>query len=151
MDDTDLTGLDPAAAREYVHGFLTTYRLTVKRRQQLDGERRTWEERVARAVAAGDDRLRDAARAELSRVQGHFGRVAAEEAELSAQVDVLQRHLRQLRTSAAPTVDTDQLLAQLQELVGEDAGLRADLDRLSAEQRAAAELDDLKRRMGREQ
>lgn len=151
MDDTDLTGLDPAAAREYVHGFLTTYRLTVKRRQQLDGERRTWEERVARAVAAGDDRLRDAARAELSRVQGHFGRVAAEEAELSAQVDVLQRHLRQLRTSAAPTVDTDQLLAQLQELVGDDAGLRADLDRLSAEQRAAAELDDLKRRMGREQ
>lgn len=151
MDDTDLTGLDPTAAREYVHGFLTTYRLTVKRRQQLDGERRTWEERVARAVAAGDDRLRDAARAELSRVQGHFGRVAAEEAELSAQVDVLQRHLRQLRTSAAPTVDTDQLLAQLQELVGEDAGLRADLDRLSAEQRAAAELDDLKRRMGREQ
>lgn len=151
MDDTDLTGLDPAAAREYVHGFLTTYRLTVKRRQQLDGERRTWEERVARAVAAGDDRLRDAARAELSRVQGHFGRVAAEEAELSAQVEVLQRHLRQLRTSAAPTVDTDQLLAQLQELVGDDAGLRADLDRLSAEQRAAAELDDLKRRMGREQ
>lgn len=151
MDDTDLTGLDPAAAREYVHGFLTTYRLTVKRRQQLDGERRTWEERVARAAAAGDDRLRDAARAELSRVQGDFGRVAAEEAELSAQVEVLQRHLRQLRASPAPTVDTDQILAQLQELVGEDAGLRADLDRLSAEQRAAAELDDLKRRMGREQ
>lgn len=151
MDDTDLSGLDPAAAREYVHGFLTTYRLTVKRRQQLDGERRTWEARVARAAAAGDDRLRDAARAELSRVQSDFGRVAAEEAELSAQVDVLQRHLRQLRASAAPTVDTDQLLAQLREQVGEDAGLRAELDRLSAERRAAAELEDLKRRMGREQ
>ena len=69
MDDSDLSGLDPAAAREYVHGFLTTLRLTVKRRQQLDTERRTWEGRVERAVAAGDQRLRDAARAELSRVQ----------------------------------------------------------------------------------
>lgn len=151
MEDTDLSGLDPAAAREYVHGFLTTYRLTVKRRQQLDGERRTWEGRVARAAAAGDDRLRDAARAELSRVQADCGRVAAEEAELRAQVEVLQRHLRQLRNTAAPmTVDADQLLAQLQGMVGEDAGLQADLDRLSAEQRAAEELDALKRRLGRE-
>lgn len=150
MEDTDLSGLDPAAAREYVHGFLTTYRLTVKRRQQLDGERRTWEGRVARAAAAGDDRLRDAARAELSRVQADCGRVAAEEAELRAQVEVLQRHLRQLRSAVPMTVDADQLLAQLQALVGEDAGLRADLDRLSAEQRAAEELAALKRRLGRE-
>lgn len=150
MEDTDLSGLDPAAAREYVHGFLTTYRLTVKRRQQLDGERRTWEGRVARAAAAGDDRQRDAARAELSRVQADCGRVAAEEAELRAQVEVLQRHLRQLRSAVPMTVDADQLLAQLQALVGEDAGLRADLDRLSAEQRAAEELAALKRRLGRE-
>lgn len=150
MDDTDLSGLDPAAAREYVHGFLTTYRLTVKRRQQLDAERRTWEGRVAQAVAAGDDRLRDAARAELSRVQGELGRVGAEETELGAQVEVLQRHLRQLRAAPAMTVDADQLLAQLQGLVGEDAGLEADLKQVSADQRAAAELDALKRRMGQE-
>ena len=151
MDDTDLSGLDPAAARDYVHGFLTTLRLTVKRRQQLEAERRTWEERVQRAVAAGDDRLRDAARDRLSRVQGDFGRVAAEEAELSAQVEVLQRQLRRIRATAATTVDTEQLLAQLQEMVGEHDGLQADLDRLSAEQRAATELESLKRRMRPEQ
>ena len=151
MDDTDLSGLDPAAARDYVHGFLTTLRLTVKRRQQLEAERRTWEERVQRAVAAGDDRLRDAARDRLSRVQGDFGRVAAEEAELSAQVEVLQRQLRRIRSTAATTVDTEQLLAQLQEMVGEHDGLQADLDRLSAEQRAATELESLKRRMRPEQ
>ena len=151
MDDTDLSGLDPAAARDYVHGFLTTLRLTVKRRQQLEAERRTWEERVQRAVAAGDGRLRDAARDRLSRVQGDFGRVAAEEAELSAQVEVLQRQLRRIRGTAATTVDTEQLLAQLQEMVGEHDGLQADLDRLSAEQRAATELESLKRRMRPEQ
>lgn len=151
MDDTDLSGLDPAAARDYVHGFLTTLRLTVKRRQQLEAERRTWEERVQRAVAAGDGRLRDAARDRLSRVQGDFGRVAAEEAELSAQVEVLQRQLRRIRATAATTVDTEQLLAQLQEMVGEHDGLQADLDRLSAEQRAATELESLKRRMRPEQ
>ncbi len=151
MDDTDLSGLDPAAARDYVHGFLTTLRLTVNRRQQLEAERRTWEERVQRAVAAGDDRLRDAARDRLSRVQGDFGRVAAEEAELSAQVEVLQRQLRRIRATAATTVDTEQLLAQLQEMVGEHDGLQADLDRLSAEQRAATELESLKRRMRPEQ
>lgn len=147
MDDTDLSGLDPAAAREYVHGFLTTLRLTVKRRQQLETERRTWEERVQRAVAAGDDRLRDAARDRLRRVQEDCGRVAAEEAELAAQVEVLQRQLRRIRATAAGTVDTEQLLAQLQELAGERDALQEDLDRLSAEQRAASELASLKRRM----
>ena len=102
-------------------------------------------------MAAGDDRLRDAARARLSRVQGDFGRVAAEEAELGAQVEVLQRQLRRIRATAATTVDTEQLLVQLREMVGEHDGLRADLDRLSAEQRAATELESLKRRMRPEQ
>ena len=147
MDDTDLNGLDPAAARDYVHGFVTTLRLTVKRRQQLASERQTWEERVQRAVAAGDDRLRDAARDRLRRVQEDFGRVVAEEAELRAQVEVLKRQLLRIRATAATTVDTEQLLAQLQEMVGEHDTLKEDLDRLSAEQRAAAELESLKRRM----
>ena len=147
MDDTDLSGLDPAAAREYVHGFVTTLRLTVKRRQQLETERDTWEERVRRAAAAGDDRLRDAARDRLRRVQEDVGRVAAEEAELGAQVEVLQRQLRRIRATGPATVDTEQLLAQLQEMVGDHDTLKEDLDRLSAEQRAAAELESLKRRM----
>ena len=147
MDDSDLSGLDPAAAREYVHGFVTTLRLTVKRRQQLETERHTWEERVRRAAAAGDDRLRDAARDRLRRVQEDCGRVAAEEAELRPQVEVLQRQLLRIRATAATTVDTEQLLAQLQEMVGEHDTLKEDLDRLSAEQRAAAELESLKRRM----
>ena len=147
MDDTDLSGLDPAAAREYVHRFVTTLRLTVKRRQQLETERHTWEERVRRAAAAGDDRLRDAARDRLRRVQEDCGRVAAEETELRAQVEVLQRQLRRIRATGPATVDTEQLLAQLQEMVGDHDTLKEDLDRLSAEQRAAAELESLKRRM----
>lgn len=147
MDDSDLSGLDPAAAREYVHGFVTTLRLTVKRRQQLESERQTWEDRVRRAAAAGDDRLRDAARDRLRRVQEDCGRVAAEEAELRPQVEVLQRQLLRIRATATTTVDTEQLLAQLQEMVGEHDTLKEDLDRLSAEQRAAAELESLKRRM----
>ena len=147
MDDTDLSGLDPAAAREYVHGFVTTLRLTVKRRRQLETERHTWEERVRQAAAAGDDRLRDAARDRLRRVQEDCGRVAAEEAELRAQVEVLQRQLRRIRATVSATVDTEQLLAQLQEMVGDHDTLKEDLDRLSAEQRAATELESLKRRM----
>ena len=150
MDDTDLSGLDPAAAREYVHRFMTTLRLTVKRRQQLETDRRTWEQRVQRAVAAGDDRLRDAARDRLRRVQEDCGRIAAEETELQAQVEVLQRQLRRIRATDPATVDTEQLLAQLQEMVGDHDTLKEDLDRLSAEQRAAAELESLKRRMGPE-
>ena len=148
MDDTDLSGLDPAAAREYVHGFAASLRLTVKRRQQLETERHTWEERVRLAAAAGDDRLRDAARDRLRRVQEDCGRVAAEEAELQAQVEVLQRQLRRIRATAGTTVDAKQLLVQLQEMVGDHDTLQEDLDRLSAEQRAATELESLKRRMG---
>ena len=147
MDDTDLSGLDPAAAREYVHRFATTLRLTIKRRQQLETERQTWVDRVRRAAAAGEERLRDAARDRLRRVQEDCGRVVAEEAELRAQLEVLQRQLRRIRATGPATVDTEQLLAQLQEMVGDHDSLKEDLDRLSAEQRAAAELESLKRRM----
>ena len=147
MDDTDLSGLDPAAAREYVHRFATTLRLTIKRRQQLETERQTWEDRVRRAAAAGEERLRDAARDRLRRVQEDCGRVAAEESELRAQLEVLQRQLRRIPATGPATVDTEQLLAQLQEMVGDHDLLKEDLDRLSAEQRAAAELESLKRRM----
>ena len=73
--------------------------------------------------------------------------MAAEETELSAQVEVMQRQLRRIRTTVPGSVDTEQLLAQLQEMVGEHDALQADLDRLSAEQRAATELESLKRHM----
>ena len=149
-NDTDLTGLDPAAAREYVHGYITALRLTAKKRQRLEASRHTWEERIKHAAEAGSTTLRDAARGELERIQDSLGRIAAEEAELGAQVEVMKRHLKSMRPATAVNVDAEQLLEQLQSLTGEPDTLKADLDRLSAERRATKELESLKRRMQQE-
>jgi phage shock protein A len=147
MEATDLSGMDPAAARSYVLGFLTTLRLTRKRQRELENVRRTWEERIRRAVAAGRPQLRDAARAELARVQEQLGTLLAEEQELAAQVEVLGSQLRSLRAQAPRTADLDQLLAELQALAGERDELAEELERADSEQRAAAELEALKRRL----
>ena len=148
-NETDLTGLDPAAAREYVHGYITALRLAARKRQRMETALKTWEERVKHAAEAGNTALRDAARTELERVQDGLGRIAAEEADLSAQVEVMKRHLKSMRPATAINVDAEQLLAQLQSITGEPDTLKSDLDRLGTQQRADQELAALKRRMAR--
>ncbi|MDE0447813.1 MAG: hypothetical protein OXH96_14215 [Spirochaetaceae bacterium] len=147
QSETDLTGLDPAAAREYVLGYVTALRITAKKRQRLEVSLKTWEERVKQATDAGNDTLRAAARNEMQRIQDGLGRVASEESELTAQVAVMKRHLKSMQHGPVVNADAEALLAQLQSLTGEPDTLKADLDRLGAEQRADAELAALKRRM----
>ena len=146
-NETDLTGLDPAAAREYVLGYVTALRITAKKRQRMEASLKTWEGRVKQAADAGNLTLRDAARNEMERIQDGLGRVAAEETELSAQVEVMKRHLKGMQHGPVVNADAEALLAQLQSLTGEPDTLKSDLDRIGAEQRADQELDALKRRM----
>ena len=150
MDLTDLSGLDPAAARNYVLGYLTTLRVTRNRRRELEAAKRTWEGRIERAEAAAEPKLHAAATAELARVQSQLDRLLAEERELVTQVEVLGGQLRVVLTRANLTVDAEQLLAQLQALVGERDELAEDLEQIDSEQRAAAELEALKRRLQKE-
>ena len=150
MDLTDLSGLDPAAARNYVLGYLTTLRVTRNRRRELEAAKRTWEGRIERAEAAAEPKLHAAATAELARVQSQLDRLLAEERELVTQVEVLGGQLRLVLTRANLTVDAEQLLAQLQALVGERDELAEDLGQIDSEQRAAAELEALKRRVQEE-
>ena len=150
MDVTDLSGLDPAAARNYVLGYLTTLRVTRNRRRELEAAKRTWEGRIERAEAAAEPKLHAAATAELARVQSQLDRLLAEERELVTQVEVLGGQLRVVLTRANLTVDAEQLLAQLQALVGERDELAEDLGQIDSEQRAAAELEALKRRLQKE-
>ena len=145
--ETDLTGLDPAAAREYVLGYITALRITAKKRQRLEVSLKTWEERIKQATDAGNETLRAAARNEMQRIQDGLGRVASEESELTAQVAVMKRHLKSMQHGPVVNADAEALLAQLQTLTGEPDTLKTDLDRLGAEQRADEELAALKRRM----
>ena len=146
-NETDLTGLDPGAAREYVLGYITALRITAKKRQRLQASLKTWEERVKQATEAGNETLRAAARNEMQRIQDGLGRVAFEESELTAQVAVMKRHLKSLQHGPVVNADAEALLAQLQSITGEPDTLKSDLDRLGAEQRADEELAALKRRM----
>ncbi|MCY4485097.1 MAG: hypothetical protein OXC12_19680 [Spirochaetaceae bacterium] len=148
-NDTDLTGLDPGAAREYVLGYITALRITGKKRQRMEASLKTWEERIKQATEAGNTTLRDTARNEMQRIQDGLGRVAFEESELSAQVEVMKRHLKSMQHGPVVNADAEALLAQLQSITGEPDTLKSDLNRLGAEQRADEELEALKRRMAK--
>ena len=83
-------------------------------------------------------------------MQSQLDRLLAEERELVTQVEVLGGQLRLVLTRANLTVDAEQLLAQLQALVGERDELAEDLGQIDSEQRAAAALEALKRRVQEE-
>ena len=85
----------------------------------------------------------------MQRIQDGLGRVASEESELTAQVEVMKRHLKNLQHGPVVNADAEALLAQLQSITGEPDTLKSDLDRLGAEQRADEELAALKRRMAK--
>ena len=162
IDDTDLTGLDLEAAREYILAYSVDLKRMDKEAAETRAELERWRSRVALAesklAAAPSDAalagLAEAARGKVAEAEGKLGPLEAERTELRGAI---ARMKEQLPTIAAGerSIDPDRLLAELQLMTGElldDEGGRstrtaeADLAKLEAEARAASELEALKRR-----
>jgi phage shock protein A len=144
MLDTDIEGLGPKEAAEYVLAFITTLKQTSRELERLGEEIAVWKRRVALAQERGETVLAaqaDARRAELEEKQA---RLEAERQDLVRKVAVLRDKLQRIRMTGARLVDTDRLLAELQMLAGEKDTLSASLK----EEEAKAELEKMKRKMG---
>ena len=142
MLDTDIEGMDPAQASQYVLAFITTLKQTEKSLADAAEDTNTWTRRVTLARSRGDEGLAAQAQARLSDATAKQSRLETELADLNAKVAVLKDKLVRLRMTGGRLVDADLLLAQLQMVVGKKDELQ---DAMKIEEANAA-LDELKKK-----
>jgi chromosome segregation ATPase len=143
MLDTDIEGLGPKEATQYVLAFIATLKRTVNELSQAEGDVELWRRRVALAREKGEEALAVQAEARLADLEARRAKLAAERDELGRTVSVLKDKLQKLRMMGTRLVDTDRLLAELQMLAGERDKLA---DALKDEEAKSA-LDELKKKM----
>ena len=143
MRDTDIEGLGPKEASEYVLAFITTLKQTEKALAAAAEDRVLWARRVALAQSRGEAELAAQAQARLADAEAKGAKLEAELAELKATVSVLKEKLARLRMTGGRLVDADLLLAQLEMVVGK----KDELGSAMKAEEANAALDDLKKKM----
>jgi phage shock protein A len=143
MLDTDIEGLDPQQATQYVLAFITTLKQTEKALAASQEEENLWTRRVTLARSKGDEGLASQAQARLSDATAKRSQVETELSDLEAKVAVLKEKLTRLRMTGVKLVDADLLLAQLQMIVGP----KDELSSTMKKEEASAALDELKKRM----
>ena len=143
MQDTDIEGLGPREAAEYVLAFITTLKSTERDLGRTAEDAALWSRRVSLAREKGDEALAGQAQAKLNEVEGKKASLETELADLGAKVAVLKEKLQRLRGRFQKSVDTDLLLAQLEMLTGKKDTLA---ESFKAEE-AGARLEALKKKM----
>lgn len=143
MQDTDIEGLEPKEAGEYVLAFIATLKRTEMEIGRIAEDVATWTRRVTLAEGKGDTELADLARAKLAEVEAKKAALGAELADLRLKVDTLQQKLQRLRMRFQKSVDTDLLLSQLEMLAGKKDALA---ETFKAEE-ASAKVEELKKKM----
>jgi len=144
--DTDIGGMEPEAAKEYVLSFITTLKTTQRQKQTLTEEKKLWQERVLLARNKQESELELKALERLSEIQTKIATLEAEEKELAPKVAVLKEQLLKLVRAPQMSVDAEGLLAQLQMIVGEpDKTAEA-----FKQEEADIELQNLKKKLDRE-
>jgi phage shock protein A len=147
MLDTDLEGLGPKEASQYVLAFITTLKQTEKALDAAREDANLWTRMVSLAQSKGDAGLTAQAMTRLSDATTKQSRLEAELADLKAKVSVLKEKLVHIRMAGVKLVDADLLLAQL-EMV---AGKKDELAHTMKNEEASAALDELKKKMGGQQ
>jgi phage shock protein A len=145
MLDTDLEGLGPQEAAEYVLAFITTLKQTEKARAASEEDVALWTRRVELARSKGDEALASQAQARREDSAAKRAQLDAELSDLKGKVAILKEKLTRLRMTGGKSVDTDLLLAQLEMAVGK----KDELSKTFKEEESNAALDELKKKMGR--
>ncbi len=147
MVDTDIDGLAPKDAYQYVLAFVTTLKQTEKALANAEQDVALWTRRVELATAKGDATLVAAAQDRLAGAIAKKTQLDTELSDLKATVSVLKEKLKRRIATGDATgrlVDADLLLAQLQMVVGP----KDQLSDTMRHEEASAALDELKRKMG---
>jgi predicted nuclease with TOPRIM domain len=143
MLDTDLEGLGPKEASQYVLAFITTLKQTEKALLAAGEDVALWRRRVALAQSKENAELTAQAQARLAEAEAKEAKLKAEMEDLRAKVSVMKEKLVRIRMTGARLVDTDLLLAQLEMLAGKKDELAGTMKSMEAN----ASLEELKKKM----
>jgi phage shock protein A len=150
----DLGGMSPAAAKEYIAGFISTLKLTEKEIAGLAAEWSKWNSRVELAAAQGRSDLALEAGTEAERIKSKQTRLLAEADALQSQIEQMRRQLP-LLAAQERRIDPDLLEQELLIAAGrmpgdtEKARTGRMLDDIEREAAADAALAELKAKMER--
>ncbi len=145
-ENTNLAGLDPSAAKEYVLQYIVSLKRVQKQREQLKQELKLWSDRSALAAGKGREDLKEQALAKCRETSADDDRLAAEERSLESDIQEMKRQLEMIRRQPEGALDTDLLLAQLEQVVGEKDLTAQKFRSFEAEQ----DLENLKRGLDEE-
>ena len=143
LDDTDLSGMTPEAARQYVLGFVKSLKETQRQRQKLAEELDLWNKRIELAEKEDRPELAQQAGRRVEIIREDVARLGQEEEDLKGKVGVLKESLKGLPNGFQPTVDAEQLLAQLEMAIGE----RDETAEKFQEMKVQSKLEELKRKI----
>lgn len=147
LRDTDLSGMAPRDAREYVLAFMKTFKETLWSREKTEMELELWRDRVRLAEGAGRADLVAAARNRESECLEKLAALELEKRELEAKVEALKENLRKLEGQFQHTIDAEQLLVELGMLVGEEKQKEDELLQKFKEEQARSDLEELKKKL----
>jgi hypothetical protein len=172
MEDTNLTGLDLEAAKEYIFAYSVDLKRLDKATADSSAELERWKGRVALVESklasvpadASLSALAESARAKVAEESGKLASLEAERSELRGKIARMREQLPMIKARQR-SVDPDRLLAELQLMTGEllgrsgeggpnegrsAAATDADFAKLEAAAKADADLESLKRRAAEE-
>lgn len=146
-DETSLSGLDFESAKAYVFGYLTSLKQLDIELSSLKSVRETWKSRLSLSESKGLADLVSAAQAKIAETEAKISTLEAERAELAAKVARMREQLPMIKATDR-SIDTDQLLAELQLATGEllNPGVAA-TDEALKNVGVDTALDELKRKL----
>ncbi len=119
MDTYDITGLDPASAKQIVVQVITSLKKTKEQRAEVERDLELWRNRVRLASEKGRSDLEAEAQTRVGDLQLKLDSLKAEEHDLESGVARMKRQLKDIENRPQMSVDTDRLLAEMELLGGE--------------------------------
>jgi phage shock protein A len=149
----DLAGMKPSDAREYIAHFITTLKLTDKKREEIEAEIAKWRNRVELARSKGVSDLASEAEKQVEVLEAQKRELLAESAELKRQIDVMRRQLPGLAArerSIDPDLLEQELLMAAGRMPGDEEKAASERKFAEMEKQNAVDsaLAELKARMG---
>jgi phage shock protein A len=152
--DSNLSGMNPAAAKEYIFNFITTLKLTEKQIADLDEDLAGWQSRIELAKSKARPELAAEAEKELERLTVKRRQLICEAGSLKTQIEEMRRQLPLLAArerSVDPDLLEQELLIAAGRMPGDEEKARNERQLKDLEKDAAADaaLSELKAKMGK--
>lgn len=147
IDDTDISTMEPQAAREYVLAFIKSLKETQSQKERLTADLYLWRNRVSLAESHNRAELAEEARRKVEELRDEVAKLDAEEESLREKVVVLKTNLKALEVQFSYSVDAEMLLAELDMITGKPDELAEEFEKMKAE----AHLEALKKKLEEEQ